>query len=96
MFVFILCNNDRDFKKWMKTLPEIFKGYKIPELTHGDPNQIGLNFEPVDKTLPVKFDELENLKNNSEFVINDSQGGKIELFRRINEKYKMAQDNFQR
>lgn len=94
MFIFLLCQNVKDFRKWMMFLPEIFKNLKTIHQVYGDRNQIGFNFEEKPKNLPIKVKELGELKNNSEFIISDSEDGKIELYRRINEKFKKLYDNF--
>lgn len=94
MFIFFICQNVKDFRKWMTLLPEVLKNFNTNQEVYGDINQIGFNFEEVPKNLPIRISELENLKYNAEFVISDSEDGKIELYRRINEKFKRLYDNF--
>ena len=93
-YLFLICENSRDFKKWMTMIPLVFKKINIKVVINGDPSEIGLYKGDKKKSLPLDVKKLERLQDNADFVISDEEEGKIELYRRVNDRFNTLNEIF--
>lgn len=94
-FLFLICDNVRDFTKWLRMMPLVFKRVGIKIIVNGNQEEIGIYKGTKKKVLPLDVRRLEKLQDNADFVISDEEEGKIELFRRVNDRFNALNEVFE-